>query len=163
KDGAWDSAVLADPPSGVLTAELQPPERVLETLPVIKWITPKEPGGLFQSMRVYDFGQNFSGWVRVAVSGPRDEKLVFRYGTRIYSEDNSLDTRSSEPPDEGRKSDAYILKGEGTEIWEPHFTLHGFRYVEVRGSTDRPAIQKIEGRFVHSSLDSTGTFESSND
>ena len=155
---------MAEPPGGVLTAQLLPPVKVMATLPVVRVMTPREPEGqFFANTYVYDFGQNFSGWVRLAVSGPRGAKLVLRYGARLDPEDDTLDNRSNATPVAGaRQTDTYILKGEGTEIWEPRFTEHGFRYVEVRGFTEAPSVQKIEGRFVRSSLDATGSFVSSN-
>ena len=32
-----------------------------------------------------------------------------------------------------QQTDTYTLKGGGTETYEPRFTYHGFRYVEVTG------------------------------
>src|SRR5207237_5806767 len=126
---------------------------------------PKEPE-MYDKTYIYDFGQTFSGWVRITVSGPKGAKVVLRYGSRIYDVDNTLDNRSNLlrfPTPSAQQTDTYILKGEGTEVWEPRFTLHGFRYVEVTGFRDAPSVQKIEGRFVHSSLDATGSFVSSNE
>ena len=162
---SWEKASLADPPGGVLTAELLPPTKVMATLPVVKMTTPREPENqFFDSTYAYDFGQHFSGWVRLAVSGPRGAKLVIRYGSRLYPDDGTLDTRSNETPGaSARQEDTYILKGEGTEVWEPRFALHGFRYVEVIGFSETPSVQTIEGRFVHSAVDSTGSFVSSDD
>lgn len=162
-DTAWESASLAEPPSGVLIAQTLPASRVMETFPVSKVLIPKEPE-FFDGVHIYDFGQNFTGWVRLTVSGPRGAKIALRYSSRIYAEDDTLDTRANEPPLEpARQTDTYILKGSGAEIWEPRFTLHGFRYVEVRGATDVLSVNKIEGRFVRSALESTGSFWSSNE
>jgi len=168
-DAAWDHAVPVEPPGGVLTPELLPPIRVVQTLPVVERITPKEPI-LFEEAQIYDFGQNFSGWARIKVSGPRGAKLVLRYASRIHPEDSTLDNRSNTPEVwEARQTDTYILKGGGTEVWEPRFTLHGFRYVEIRNVTkvrDPTAtvdIQSVEGRFVRSAVESVGAFTCSND
>ena len=162
-DSLWKNATLAEPPGGILTAELLPPSRVIRTIPPIKMFTPKEPES-FSETYIYDFGQHFSGWVRIYVRGPRGAKVVLRYGSRIYSEDDTLDNRSNMVPgSEARQTDTYILKGEGVEVWEPRFTLHGFRYVEVRGFTDTPSVESIEGRFVRSAVDTNGTFASSNE
>lgn len=158
-DSSWENASLAEPPSGVLTAELLPPGRVMQTIQPVRMLTPKV-AEMFDGTYIYDFGQLFSGWVRIRVSGPRGKKVVLKYGSRIYPEDDTLDTRSNA---EARQRDTYILKGEGTEVWEPRFTLHGFRYVEVRGFTDTPAVQSIEGRFVRSAVESDGSFASSNE
>ncbi len=163
-DSSWENPSVADAPSGRLAAEMLPPSRVMETLPMQRMLVPKEPE-MYDNTYIYDFGQTFSGWVRISVSGPKGAKVVLRYGSRIYEDDNTLDNRSNLlrfPTPSAQQTDTYILKGEGTEIWEPRFTLHGFRYVEVTGFRDAPSVHKIEGRFVHSSLDATGSFVSSN-
>jgi len=161
-DSSWKGALPVEPPNGNLCAELLPPTRVLQTLPSVKMIVPKDPE-FFDKTYVYDFGQAFSGWVRIRVSGPRGAKLIMKYGSRIYP-DNTLDNRSNMPPGaEALQTDTYILKGGGTEEWEPRFTLHGFRYVEVRGFRDAPSVESIEGRFVHSAVESNGTFSSTNE
>jgi len=161
-DSSWEVASPATAPSGALVAEQMPPETVAATLPVARIIAPKNPDAL--GTYIYDFGQHFSGWVRLVVSGPRGAKLVLRYGSRLYTEDDSLDTRSNEPHGAAGalQQDIYILKGDGPEIWEPKFTLHGFRYVEVAGFRDAPSVKGIEGRVVRSALEQTGTFVSSN-
>lgn len=163
-DSTWPHALPAEPPSGALSAQLLPPSRVIATLPPVKVIE----HDLFSNTTLYDFGQNFTGWVRLAVSGPRGSQLTLNYGAGLYPEDKSLDTRSNLRPEHvARQSDAYTLKGEGTEIWEPRFTLHGFRVVEVRSSGgsdfEKPSIQRLDGRVVHSAVDSAGAFASSND
>ena len=161
--GSWSSAALAESPSGVLISEMLPPERVVETIQPVKLLVPKDPEG-FWGTYVYDFGQLFSGWVRIKLSGPPGTKVTLKYGSRIFPEDNTLDNRSNMMPGgEARQTDTYILKGDCVETWEPRFTLHGFRYVEVRGSSDLPAVESIEGRLVRSDIDSTGSFVSSND
>lgn len=158
-DASWESASLAEPPSGRLTAQLLAPSRVVETLAPKRIIQPKEPE-VFSGAYIYDFGQHFSGWVRFAVSGPRGAKLVLRHGSRLYPDDDSLDTRSNL---DARQTDTYILSGGGPEVWEPRFTLHGFRYVEIKGFKDAPSAQAVEGRIVRSTVESTGSFVSSNE
>jgi len=39
-----------------------------------------------------------------------------------------------------RVTDVYTLKGDGEEVWEPSFTYHGFRYVEVTGYPGVPTV-----------------------
>ncbi len=41
-----------------------------------------------------------------------------------------------------RCTDTYILNGKGLEIWEPRFTYHGFRYVEVTGYPGKPGARR---------------------
>src|ERR1039458_3042264 len=59
-------------------------------------------------------------------------------------------------------TDTYILKGKGTEVYEPRFTYHGFRYVELTGYPGKPGLSSIEGRVVHDDLESAGDFACSN-
>ncbi len=58
-------------------------------------------------------------------------------------------------------TDTYVLKGEGEEIWQPRFTYHGFRYVEVTGYPGRPTADAITGVAVNSNIPLTGSFECS--
>ena len=60
-----------------------------------------------------------------------------------------------------RAEDHYILKGEGEEIWEPRFTYHGFRYVEVTGFPGTPKLDTVRGRVVHSAVKPVGSFAAS--
>src|SRR5690606_19978437 len=61
-----------------------------------------------------------------------------------------------------RAKDTYISKGEAEEIWEPEFTYHGFRYVEVKGLNEVPTEETITGIVLHSDLPVTGEFNCSN-
>ena len=54
--------------------------------------------------------------------------------------------------------DTYILKGEGMEVFEPHFTFHGFRYVQVINYSGTLTKDKITGIVIHSDIKPTGTF-----
>jgi alpha-L-rhamnosidase len=166
-DSAWERVtLLLKPPNGVLTAQMLPPIRVMETIKPVRILKPKDPE-LFSDVAVYDLGQNFTGWVKLRVSGPRGAELNLEHGTNIY-DDNTLDARSNLGEHTvARQTDKYILKGEGTEEWEPKFTLHGFRYVQVRGVRDfsgKPTLRSLdlEGCFVRSAVETAGFFNCSN-
>lgn len=61
-------------------------------------------------------------------------------------------------------TDKYTLKGGALEIWEPTFTLHGFRWVEVHGFSSAPEFKNIKARVVHQSVDENpGSFSCSNE
>jgi alpha-L-rhamnosidase len=60
------------------------------------------------------------------------------------------------------QTEKYICKGSGTEIWEPRFTYHGFRYVEVSGLKTAPTKDLLTGVVVHSSMLTAGNFNCSN-
>jgi len=167
-DSAWEPVtMLAQPPNGVLTAQMLPPIRVMETIKPVRILRPKD-AELFSDVDVYDLGQNFTGWVKIRVSGARGTVLTLEHGTNIY-DDNTLDARSNLGVHTvAKQTDTYILRGEGTEEWEPKFTLHGFRYVQVRGVRGffgKSTIDSLnlEGRFARSAVEKCGFFSCSNE
>ena len=52
----------------------------------------------------------------------------------------------------------FILKGEGIEAYEPRFTYHGFRYVQVKGLSEKPTLDSLVGRWVHTTPEPAGKF-----
>ncbi len=151
-DSKWQQAELADPPGGVLSAQSAEPIRVTQTLKPRDISEPK-PG-----VYVFDFGQNFAGWCRLKVTGPRGTWVSLRHAEAL-SPDGLADTRNARSAE---ATDTYILKGNGTEFYEPRFTCHGFRYVEVRGYPGQPDASSLVGLVVHDDLESAGEFECSN-
>jgi alpha-L-rhamnosidase len=152
-DVNWQAVQMVSAPAGVLSAEMQPPIRVVETLkPVsVREISP----GVF----IYDLGQNMVGWCRLHVSGTAGTSITLRHAETLKP-DGSLymaNLRGAEV------TDVYTLRGGGKETWEPRFITHGFRFVEVTGFPGRPDMNSIEGRVVNDDLRSAGDFLCSND
>ncbi|MBA7501245.1 MAG: Bacterial alpha-L-rhamnosidase [Clostridia bacterium] len=152
-DSDWDAARIADEPGGKLVSQASfPPIKVSKIIQPMKITNPES------EVYIYDFGQNFTGWVRLCLSGARGTRVKLRYAELLH-EDGMLNV----VPNRGAKAtDAYILKGEGQEVYEPRFTYHGFRYVEVTGFPGTPTLESIEGRVVHSAVEPTGGFICSN-
>ena len=137
--------------AGALAAQMAEPIRVTETLHPVK-MTALKPG-----VYVFDMGQNMVGWCRLRVSGPKGATVTLRHSETLKP-DGSLyvdNLRSA------RAEDQYTLKGGVDETWEPRFTYHGFRYVEVSGYPGKPSTASLEGRVVHDALEKTADFESS--
>lgn len=148
-DADWQSAQLTQPPTGQLSSQAAfPAIKVRQTMPPQKMTIP-QPG-----VYIYDFGQNFTGWVNLRVSGPRDTEVTIRYA-ELLNTDGTLNTI---PNRTAEATDTYILKGEGREVFEPRFTYHGFRYVELTGFPGTPSLNSIEGRVVHSAVETRGSF-----
>ncbi len=149
----WRPAQIVKGPSGVLSAQMMPAIKVVDTIVPLKMTNPR-PG-----VYVYDMGQNFSGWVRLKVGGPRGADVRLRFAEIVNSDGmlNRDNLRSA------RAEDHYLLKGGGEETWEPRFTYHGFRFVELSGFPGTPKLDTIRGRVVHSAVDPTGSFVASKD
>ncbi len=148
EDGAWAAAEAVAGPKGVLSSQMMPAIEVVDTIVPLNLANP-QPG-----VYVYDMGQNFSGWARLRVRGPRDTVVKLRFAEMVYDDGmiNQENLRGA------RAEDVYILKGEGEETWEPRFTYHGFRYVELSGYPGVPTIEAIRGRIVHTAVEPSGSF-----
>ena len=155
-DSRWQPAVAAPEPVGPLQAQAIEPISVRETLPAVAVHSPRYP---YAPVYVVDFGQHFSGWVRLRLRGARGTEVSLRHGGRLYA-DGFLDQRNNR---DARQVDTYVLSGTGEEVWEPRFTLHGFRYVEISGLPEAPRLDQFEGRVVHGEVAPAGSFECSDE
>jgi len=135
-----------------LCAQSNEPIRVVQEIKPVK-ITEPRPG-----QYVCDMGQNMVGWCRLKVKGARGTKVTLRHG-EMLNDDGTLYTANLRG---AVQVNEYTLGGRGEEIFEPHFTYHGFRYVELSGLPARPADDAILGRVFCSSAPETGRFECSN-
>ena len=174
-DADWQPAVAVDAPGGTLVAQTMPPARVIETRPAVEMTNPSE--GVY----IFDLGQTITGWCRLRVQGPAGATVTLRHGTCLYG-DGTLDARSNlchapeseedyrqgigregEVHHSARQTDSYTLRGKGVEVWEPRFTLHSFRYVEVTGYPGAPTLESVEGRVVHTAVGTGSNFRCSNE
>jgi alpha-L-rhamnosidase len=149
----WKPVRVVGADSGKLVAQPNEPIRVTQEIKPVKVTEPK-PG-----VYIYDFGQNMVGWCRVKVSGPRGMKVKLRHG-ELVNRDGTLWQLNLGP---AVQTDVYTLRGEGEEVYEPHFTYHGFRYLEVTGAPKAPSLDDVTGRVFRSSSPEVGRFKCSND
>ena len=141
-DSKWVKAEIVRAPTGTLKGQISPPDRVTQTIQPLSVIEPDK--GVYR----FDMGRLFSGWARIKLTGPKGTKIKLRFIEEFGPTYNQTDT--------------YIMKGEGTEIWEPRFTWHAFRYVDVFGSPAQLTLENIDGRVVNTDIAKTGSFECSN-
>ena len=137
-----ETLLLAQPDEGV---------RVTEEV-AAKAVTEPERG-----VYVFDMGQNIVGWVRLKVRGEAGTEVTLRHAEAL-NPDGTIYTTNLRF---ARATDRYVLRGGGEEVYEPRFTFHGFRYVEVTGYPGEPPLEAITGRVVHSATPSAGSFECS--
>ncbi|GAB1452147.1 glycoside hydrolase family 78 protein [Draconibacterium sp.] len=151
-DSAWKPATVFETPSARLESHTMPAIKVIQT------IKPKELKPNANS-RLFDMGQNFTGWVRIKVSGEKGAKIKIRFAEDINA-DGTIDVTSNE---NALATAEYILKGEGIEFYEPHFTYFGFKYAEVSAENGSFDLQDIEGCVVHTDNKPVGDFTCDND
>lgn len=165
-DAAWSEVmtVAVDEVKPKLVAQPNEPIRVTEELRPIAITEPAE--GVY----VVDFGQNMAGWVRLQVDAPEGTSIRLRHAEvlqedgHIYRTNLRMEPLGHIHPGLGaRQEDTYTCRGGGREVFEPHFTYHGYRYVEVVGLPGKPSKDAIVARVFHSAPAITGEFESSSD
>jgi alpha-L-rhamnosidase len=139
-DSKWKSAVLSDPPSIAVSSQITTPARVIATLEA-RTVAPSTHGTY-----IFDMGQNMVGWTTLKVKGAAGTKVQLRFA-EILNPDGTIYTANLRNAD---ATDTYILRGDGEETFSPHFTFHGFRYVEVTGYPGTPTLDALKGNVVSS-------------
>jgi alpha-L-rhamnosidase len=108
---------------------------------------------------ILDFGQNMVGWVQLRMRGSRSTTITLRHA-EVLDQQGNLYTENLRL---AKQMTRYTLNGhaDADEIYEPHFTFQGFRYVAVEGFPGEPTPDNFTGIVVHSDTPLTGTFECS--
>lgn len=150
-DSKWETPGVIDQSKQVLVAPQGAVVKAVEEIQPIKLLT--TPKG----ETVYDMGQNMVGWVRLKVQGNKGDKVIVKFAEVLDKAGNFYtdNLRSA------KCTDVFILKGEGQEVFEPHFTFHGFRYVKIEGVSAPPSLDQVTGVVIHSDMKPTGTFSCS--
>jgi len=152
-DSAWINAKIVNHSFDVLVPQDGIYVRRQETLKAKSiFTTPK-------GEKVIDFGQNLAGWVKFRVKGEKGESVVLKHAEVLDKEGNFYieNMRAAKVRIE------YILKGEDVEVFEPHFTFQGFRYVLIETYPGEPQLEDFEAIVINSDMERTGTFSCSNE
>ncbi|WP_121118310.1 alpha-L-rhamnosidase [Croceibacterium ferulae] len=146
----WGPAKLGTDPGVPLLPLTSPPLRPVEERRALA-ISEPAPGRF-----VFDFGQNFSGWVRISAQGPAGTTITARFAELLHA-DGTADLANLRL---ARATDRFTLAGTGAaETLEPRFTYHGFRYVEIEGYPGTPGIEDVVGVVVHNDCRVTGALD----
>lgn len=148
----WRPVRVLSPTNAALKPNIMPPIRVTQTIRPVNIAEPKP--GVF----VFDMGQGFAGWTRIRATGSRGTRIVMRH-SELLGKDGNIDPWTNR---DAKATDTFVLSGKGDETYEPRFTYHGFRYVEVTGYPGRPTLDDLTGCVVHAAVQPAGSFVSSN-
>jgi alpha-L-rhamnosidase len=154
-DQLWLEVERFDDPGVALVATNGPTVRRINQLRPIG--DPDDRTTVTTECYIFDLGQNMVGRVRFKGSAPAGTTVTFRFA-EVLNPDGTLYTDNLRT---ARVIDYYTFKGEGEEVWEPEFTFHGFRYVEVSGYPGPVSRDTITGVVLHSEMRATGQFECS--
>ena len=152
-DQTWKVAEKVTAPSGVLTAQMNEPMRVVKTIQPLT-IRRLKPG-----VQILDMGQNMVGWIKMKVKGERGDQVKLRFAESLQSNGELYVANLRD----AKVTDIYTLKGREEEQWHPIFVYHGFRYVEVTGFPGNATKDNFIGEVVNDDLATIGSFQSSNE
>jgi alpha-L-rhamnosidase len=149
-DSAWTKPVI-EQHHLALDPQRGPPVRALFEL---------EPQRITRRSETWiaDFGQNLVGYVRLSARGAAGTAITVRHA-EMLGPNGAVYTENLRP---ALATDTFILQGNGHETFEPHFTFHGFRYVELTGYPGDLARKDLRAIVVSSDTPGIGTWESSN-
>jgi alpha-L-rhamnosidase len=141
-DTKWKMAQIVRKPDGQLVSQLAPADKVIRSFQPVS-VTRSGPGSY-----TYDAGEMISGWIRIKIRGERGTEIKIRYVEELGRDYGQVDK--------------YILKGEGTETYEPRFTWHAFRTFEITGIDAPLPLTDLSIRVVNTDVERSGEFQCSN-
>ena len=174
-DSKWRNAVLTEGPKGRLTVQTVQPVRIMERYNIKSWkpipadslaaASKATKRDIHPSAFVADMGQNLAGFPEIVVSGKRGQKVTMLLAEKLTPQ-GACDQRQT-----GRQHYyEYTLKGDGQEVWHPHFSYYGFQYIQVEGAVlegqpnpdGLPVLKRLNSCFIYNSAEEVSSFECSN-
>ncbi|MEO5916247.1 MAG: family 78 glycoside hydrolase catalytic domain [Luteolibacter sp.] len=147
-DADWSTVVERNEPFREMNGQVMEPVRQLSEIQP-KALTVPQPGKW-----TYDLGQNMVGVVRLKISAAAGTKITLRHAEMLNPDGTVYTDNLRGAP----SIDTYVCKGEAVEIWQPKFSFHGFRYVELTGLTKKPPMDAVTGIVIGSATPQTGKF-----
>lgn len=142
-DSNWQAAILVRPPTGGLHPQTAPFDKIVRTL------KPAFDGKENDSVYRYHLDETVAGWAALNVKGTAGSRVKIRYISEEGNDYGQIDT--------------YFLKGGANETWEPRFTWHAFRRIELISKDVTLNAGSITIKDVHTGVDHNGSFECSNE
>ena len=136
-----------------IEAQAFPPIGIDQALSVVKMTEPKP--GVF----IYDFGQNMAGVEKLVVSGAAGTDVQVRVGEAL-NPDGTLYTENLRT---AKATDHFILSGLATDVLVPHFTFHGFRYIEITGVKNASDVHGVFAQVLHTDFNFTAKLKTGNE
>lgn len=152
-DAAWGDVVIGESDTDKLVPQPDEPVRTTEEIAAKERTDSPDVAGA----SIYDLGQNMVGVARMRLQGVAGQTVRIRYGEELRPTGELYvgNLRAA------KVTDYYTFKTTGTVVYTPKFTQHGFRYVEIRGTTTPPTLDDVTGVVWGSDLPATGSLSTS--
>ena len=139
-----------------ITGHYQAPVRAVECL-TARSVSEPRPG-----VYIYDLGQEIAGVPVITFREKEGQRITIRYGEMRYPamerykglEGLLLQANLRE----ASNTDVYICAGNGDEVYQPEFTFHGYRYIEITGAENPPELPDVRSLLLSSVERVTGDF-----
>jgi alpha-L-rhamnosidase len=154
-DATWQPVEILPGPTSRLVPQPDEPVRALATL------TAKKRSAPLPGRHVYDLGQNMVGVARVTMTGKKGQTVTLRHAEELYRKGERTGQLYTDNLRTAKATDSYTFAADGTVTWQPKFTQHGFRYIELSGLDPAPAPEAVKGVVLGSDLPDTGDLKTS--
>jgi alpha-L-rhamnosidase len=125
-------------------------------------LTAKSRTEILPQTWIYDLGQNMVGVPRIVLTGTKGQTVTIRHAEELYRTGAKTGQIYTDNFRTAKVTDTYTFASDGTVTCQPKFTQHGFRYIEITGTTAPPAAADVQGVVLSSDLRSTGDLQTSN-
>lgn len=153
---SWMPVVVASDDLAKLVPQPDDAVRVTEVLTARTRVEPAS--GEF----VYDLGQNMVGVARVKLTGKKGQTVRLRYAEELYRQGGRRGQLYTDNLRKAKATDTYTFARSETVTYQPTFTQHGFRYIEITGADTPPAVNDVRGVVLGSDLPDIGDLRLSN-
>jgi alpha-L-rhamnosidase len=152
----WTPVTVVSDDLSKIVPQPDEPVRATEMLPARTRTEPK-PGAY-----VFDLGQNMVGVARVRLTGKNDQTVRIRYAEELYRLGERMGQIYTDNLRKAKAIDTYTFARNETVTYQPTFTQHGFRYIEISGVDTPPATNDVQGVVLGSDLRDIGDLQLSN-
>lgn len=150
-DSRWKAVTVDKTITITLSSQLNEPIKIIEEIKPIKI------SKVGDNTYIFDLGQNIAGWANLKLNYNPGGPITFRHG-EVLDDDGKLYVANLRG---AKQIDVYTPGSDNFIHYEPRFTYHGFRFVEISGLTRKPELTDVVGKVVASASPLAGSFESS--
>lgn len=164
----WCSASIVDGPKGTVL-----PRGDFPHIAIVERLKPQSVTRQVDGRTLVDFGVNIAGTIRLVIRNAVDGRhIVCRYGESLWS-DGTLNPMSAvcgnmknpsiAPHGIAEQVDECVCRAAEELVFEPRFTFHAFRYVEIAGLEGDLAPADVEAYAWSADIRQRGSFVCSNE
>lgn len=108
--------------------------------------------------QIIDFGQNFTGIIKIQLRGNIGTKVTLGYSEVLRPNGELDDTYLMLPIAQTKIQRDVVILDQTDRTFQPWFTIYGFRYVEVTGLEYDLLQTEVQGIVLATALEQTGSF-----